>query len=183
MPTSAGDLAWLAENATKEGVVVRPSGLQYIVLTAAPAGAKSPKPGTTCECHYRGTLLDGTQFDRSALVCSARRGQKCSRGPKSEVQHVCFKRYFSNHPALPITVHTIVERRQSLSLMTSSKAGLKRCSSWGKGTRGRWRTALIVEALLWRSATSELPTCLLLAMHCREHASPPSLHGWGPSDF
>jgi len=59
---SAGD-AFLAENAKKEGVVVLPSGLQYKIIKAG-AG---PKPKATDEVttHYRGTLLDGTEFDSS----------------------------------------------------------------------------------------------------------------------
>merc|ERR1711935_377895 len=40
-------------------------GLQYKVLKEAPAGAKSPLVGTPCSCHYRGTLIDGTEFDSS----------------------------------------------------------------------------------------------------------------------
>jgi FKBP-type peptidyl-prolyl cis-trans isomerase FklB len=35
------------------------------VLKAGPAGSKSPLAGTACECHYRGTLIDGTEFDSS----------------------------------------------------------------------------------------------------------------------
>jgi len=60
---SAG-AAHLASNALKEGVKVTASGLQYRVLTDGPAG---PHPGVSspCECHYRGTLLDGTEFDSS----------------------------------------------------------------------------------------------------------------------
>ena len=55
--------AFLAENATKEGVVVLESGLQYRVITAG----EGPKPTTedTVEVHYRGTLIDGTEFDSS----------------------------------------------------------------------------------------------------------------------
>jgi FKBP-type peptidyl-prolyl cis-trans isomerase FklB len=35
------------------------------VITEAPKGAKSPLASTPCECHYRGTLIDGTEFDSS----------------------------------------------------------------------------------------------------------------------
>jgi FKBP-type peptidyl-prolyl cis-trans isomerase len=56
-------LAFLAENKTKEGVVTRESGLQYRVLTAGD-GAR-PTLRDTVVCHYRGTLLDGTEFDSS----------------------------------------------------------------------------------------------------------------------
>lgn len=65
MPTSTEGLAFLEENSKKEGVVVRPSGLQYKVMREAPIGSKSPKSGTPCDCHYRGTLIDGTEFDNS----------------------------------------------------------------------------------------------------------------------
>jgi FKBP-type peptidyl-prolyl cis-trans isomerase len=55
--------AFLATNANEEGVVVLPSGLQYRVITDGD-GAK-PGPDDTVEVHYRGTLLDGTEFDSS----------------------------------------------------------------------------------------------------------------------
>ncbi len=55
--------AFLAANATKEGVVTLPSGLQYKILTAG----TGPKPTATDSvvCNYRGTLLDNTEFDSS----------------------------------------------------------------------------------------------------------------------
>jgi len=54
---------FLAENATKEGVKVLPSGLQYEVIT--PGTGRSPKLSDTVTTHYRGTLIDGTEFDSS----------------------------------------------------------------------------------------------------------------------
>lgn len=55
--------AFLADNLTKDGVKVTASGLQYKVLTMG----TGPKPAATdtVEVHYRGTLLDGTEFDSS----------------------------------------------------------------------------------------------------------------------
>jgi FKBP-type peptidyl-prolyl cis-trans isomerase FkpA/FKBP-type peptidyl-prolyl cis-trans isomerase FklB len=55
--------AFLADNATREGVVTTESGLQYKVLTMGD-GAR-PAAADTVEVHYRGTLLDGTEFDSS----------------------------------------------------------------------------------------------------------------------
>jgi len=55
--------AFLAENKKKEGVITRPSGLQYKVLQEGKG--KQPKPTDTVEVHYRGTLLNGTEFDSS----------------------------------------------------------------------------------------------------------------------
>jgi len=55
--------AYLAENMGKEGVQVTDSGLQYKVLTMG-TGAK-PAATDNVEVHYRGTLLDGTEFDSS----------------------------------------------------------------------------------------------------------------------
>ena len=55
--------AFLAENATKEGVITTESGLQYKVETMG-TGAK-PVATDTVKVHYRGTLLDGTEFDSS----------------------------------------------------------------------------------------------------------------------
>ena len=54
---------FLAENATKEGVQLTASGLQYKVVTMG-TGAK-PAATDTVKVHYRGTLLDGTEFDSS----------------------------------------------------------------------------------------------------------------------
>ncbi|MDB6138028.1 MAG: FKBP-type peptidyl-prolyl cis-trans isomerase [Verrucomicrobiaceae bacterium] len=54
---------FLADNATKEGVVTTASGLQYKILT--PGTGKSPKATDTVLVHYAGTLLSGTEFDSS----------------------------------------------------------------------------------------------------------------------
>jgi FKBP-type peptidyl-prolyl cis-trans isomerase len=54
---------FLAENKTKEGVQTTASGLQYEVVTMGD-GAK-PAATDTVKVHYRGTLLDGTEFDSS----------------------------------------------------------------------------------------------------------------------
>jgi len=59
----AGD-AFLEANKAKEGVVTLASGLQYKVL-AAGTGAK-PTASDTVICNYRGTFIDGTEFDSSA---------------------------------------------------------------------------------------------------------------------
>jgi FKBP-type peptidyl-prolyl cis-trans isomerase FklB len=55
--------AFLAENKTKEGVVTLPSGLQYKILT--PGTGPKPTADDTVVCQYKGTLLDGTEFDSS----------------------------------------------------------------------------------------------------------------------
>jgi FKBP-type peptidyl-prolyl cis-trans isomerase len=55
--------AYLESNAKLEGVTVTGSGLQYSVMTAAD-GAK-PAATDSVTVHYRGTLLDGTEFDSS----------------------------------------------------------------------------------------------------------------------
>ena len=55
--------AFLAENASAEGVVVTDSGLQYKVL--AEGDGASPSESDTVEVHYEGTLLDGSVFDSS----------------------------------------------------------------------------------------------------------------------
>jgi FKBP-type peptidyl-prolyl cis-trans isomerase FklB len=59
---TAGEV-FLADNAKKEGVVSLPSGLQYKILTAAEG--RKPTDADTVVCHYRGTLLSGTEFDSS----------------------------------------------------------------------------------------------------------------------
>lgn len=55
--------AFLAANKKKEGVISMPSGLQYKVLIDGKG--KSPKATDTVTVHYRGTLIDGTEFDSS----------------------------------------------------------------------------------------------------------------------
>jgi FKBP-type peptidyl-prolyl cis-trans isomerase FklB len=55
---------FLAENKNKEGVVTLPSGLQYKILKQG-KGDK-PEIDEKVVCNYRGTLLDGTEFDSSA---------------------------------------------------------------------------------------------------------------------
>jgi len=59
---------FLAENKKKEGVKTLPSGLQYKVIKAGTG--KKPKADDTVTVNYRGTLIDGTEFDSSY-----RRGQ------------------------------------------------------------------------------------------------------------
>ena len=54
---------YLAENASKEGVVTLPSGLQYKVLKEG--NGQKPKATDKVKCHYEGFLIDGTVFDSS----------------------------------------------------------------------------------------------------------------------
>ena len=54
---------FLAANKTKDGVVTLPSGLQYKILT--PGTGPIPGPGDTVVCNYRGTFINGTEFDSS----------------------------------------------------------------------------------------------------------------------
>lgn len=54
---------FLAENAKKEGVTTLPSGLQYEVIKEG--NGKKPSATDRVQCHYEGTLIDGTIFDSS----------------------------------------------------------------------------------------------------------------------
>jgi len=54
---------FLAQNAREEGVVTLPSGLQYKILRAG--DGKRPADTDTVECHYRGTRIDGAEFESS----------------------------------------------------------------------------------------------------------------------
>ncbi|MBB3102809.1 FKBP-type peptidyl-prolyl cis-trans isomerase [Azomonas macrocytogenes] len=60
---AAAGQAFLADNATREGIVVLPSGLQYEVLSTG----EGPRPNRddSVRTHYHGTLVDGTVFDSS----------------------------------------------------------------------------------------------------------------------
>ena len=84
--THSAGLKWLDENAKKDGVVKLPSGtyaavgavmsqqqprvdmpcagLQYKVVRKG-TGTDHPTASSSCECHYEGTLIDGTKFDSS----------------------------------------------------------------------------------------------------------------------
>ena len=62
---------FLAENQKKEGIKTLPSGLQYKVLTEGTG--KTPKETDNVTVNYKGTLIDGTEFDSSY-----KRGQPAS---------------------------------------------------------------------------------------------------------
>ena len=66
-PNASSNLAkgqtFLKENATKPGVLTTPSGLQYKVITEG--HGKSPAATDTVLVHYRGTTIDGAEFDSS----------------------------------------------------------------------------------------------------------------------
>ncbi len=55
--------AYLEQNKAKEGVITTESGLQYEVLT--PGEGEKPAAEDVVTVHYRGTLIDGTEFDSS----------------------------------------------------------------------------------------------------------------------
>jgi FKBP-type peptidyl-prolyl cis-trans isomerase FklB len=58
-----GDV-FLATNKTKDGVITLPSGLQYKIIS--PGTGPKPAASDSVVCNYRGTLIDGTEFDTSA---------------------------------------------------------------------------------------------------------------------
>ena len=55
--------AFLEENAKKPGVITTESGLQYKILTTG--DGEQPKESDTVTTHYKGTLIDGREFDSS----------------------------------------------------------------------------------------------------------------------
>jgi FKBP-type peptidyl-prolyl cis-trans isomerase len=59
---AAGE-AYLKENGARAGVTTTASGLQYEVLRAG--DGPKPAPGQQVRLHYKGTLIDGTEFDSS----------------------------------------------------------------------------------------------------------------------
>ncbi len=59
----AAGVAFLAQNAKKDKIITTPSGLQYQVLSQG-KGA-SPKATDKVTVHYKGTTIDGTEFDSS----------------------------------------------------------------------------------------------------------------------
>jgi FKBP-type peptidyl-prolyl cis-trans isomerase len=58
--------AFLEDNAKKPGVISTASGLQYVVLTEGTG--KSPTAKDTVVVNYRGTLINGVEFDSSYLA-------------------------------------------------------------------------------------------------------------------
>ena len=60
----AAGATFLAENAKKPNIVTTASGLQYEILTKG-TGTKSPSATDNVTVHYRGTTLDGQEFDSS----------------------------------------------------------------------------------------------------------------------
>ena len=57
--------AFFNENKMKKGVVALENGLQYEVLTPGDPSGMKPKPEDTVVVNYKGTLVDGTEFDNS----------------------------------------------------------------------------------------------------------------------
>ena len=55
---------FLAQNRTQPGVITLPDGLQYKVITEGKG--ENPKPSDIVSVNYRGTFIDGTEFDSSA---------------------------------------------------------------------------------------------------------------------
>jgi FKBP-type peptidyl-prolyl cis-trans isomerase FklB len=70
--------AFLAENKEKEGVITLPSGLQYKIIKEGTD--EMPKLEDTVTVNYRGTLIDGTEFDSSY-----RRGQPATFSVKGVI--------------------------------------------------------------------------------------------------
>jgi FKBP-type peptidyl-prolyl cis-trans isomerase len=60
----AAGAAYLATNAKKAGIVTTASGLQYEVLTKG-TGTKNPAATDNVTVHYKGTTIDGKEFDSS----------------------------------------------------------------------------------------------------------------------
>ena len=61
--TGKTNKAWLADKAKEEGIVATGSGLLYQVLTSGPADGPHPTNDSAAEVMYRGTLVDGSEFD------------------------------------------------------------------------------------------------------------------------
>ncbi len=57
--------AFLLRNAAEKDVHTTSSGLQYVILAAGDSAAAPPTPADQVTVRYRGTLLDGTEFDSS----------------------------------------------------------------------------------------------------------------------
>lgn len=74
--TANEGLAYLESKGKEKGVVTLPSGLLYREIRPGNPDGKSPTLSSPCECHYAGTLIDGTEFDSSY-----RRGEPLTFAP------------------------------------------------------------------------------------------------------
>ena len=66
---------FLEENKKREGIVTLPSGLQYEVINEGNTEGPRAQATDQVQCHYEGTLIDGTLFDSSI-----KRGQPATFG-------------------------------------------------------------------------------------------------------
>jgi FKBP-type peptidyl-prolyl cis-trans isomerase FklB len=81
--TSGVDLhgiRWTRLGVCRAGVITLPSGLQYRVLRSG-SGEFHPTADSACDCHYAGTLIDGTEFDSSY-----KRGEPTSFAPNQVIK-------------------------------------------------------------------------------------------------
>ena len=79
LATDEAGLAFLAAKGKEEGVVTLPSGLLYKEIT--PGTGRTPTINSPCDCHYAGTLIDGTEFDSSY-----KRGQPLTFAPNQVIK-------------------------------------------------------------------------------------------------
>lgn len=77
--TNQEGLDFLAAKEKEEGVVKLPSGLLYKEIV--PGTGKTPSASSPTKCHYKGTLLDGTEFDSSY-----KRGQPATFAPNQVIK-------------------------------------------------------------------------------------------------
>jgi FKBP-type peptidyl-prolyl cis-trans isomerase FklB len=80
MPSAQEGIDYLEANKSNEGVNSLASGLQYKVLRAGD-GKFHPTVNSPCECHYSGTLINGSEFDSSYA-----RGKPSTFAPKQVIK-------------------------------------------------------------------------------------------------
>ena len=148
--------AYLEANKKKEGVVTLTSGLQYKVLRQG-SGTHHPTANSPCECHYAGTLIDGTQFDsvRSALPTL------------SLYLSISLPPSLSLLPSLSYPAHH-ANTSDGSNERTSGRITLNRRGDGARGAVRRMSSA--APHSLWH-----VPSDLLLAMHAWIHEW---IHEW-----
>ena len=101
--TTQEGVAWLSSKSKESGVVATGSGplyanaqnynlisvlnmilCRYRVVREGAAGAARPSINSPCDCHYRGTLIDGREFDSSYA-----RGAPATFAPSEVIQGWC----------------------------------------------------------------------------------------------
>jgi hypothetical protein len=126
--------AYLKENLAKEGVVETPTGLQYRILASGPSEGPHPTASSPCVCHYKGGLVDGTEFDSSYG-----RGEPSTFAPNQVRRALGRPQYYLSlplchcrcRPGLPATSHSHSQPRPPSAFVQPASRACKQARMCG----------------------------------------------------